>query len=177
VGRPTLAAQIAKAAAEGNMEKVKELADKLTKQKVPVKAKAKTNKKLILPRTVDDKGEVEEDAPAEDFIVTAKNPNHREVRRTEDGEDRVVARIVPFKVVHNRKNTWADDITEEANDIEFDKLVHKNGPRSCKPRPTVTKIEIKCTRCNRTFEVWPGEIKHKNWACDPCLVSNGRSRD
>src|SRR4051812_39658738 len=122
MGRPTLAEQIAKAAAEGNMDKVKELAGKLSpaKSKPKVKPKPKVKKPKVL--SVHEQVQVNP-KETDSFISAARSSNDQRPSKyiDEDGNERVRARIVPFKVIKNRKNTFKDNLEEQKEDIEYDK--------------------------------------------------------
>lgn len=170
MGRPTLASQISKAAADGDMEKVKELAIRLEKsENKKQKPKSKNRNKTTSEVEVYEEEVYENDRVYNDFIAPSKSNKKRETPC--DGDGHVHARVVPFKIIKNRKNQWEDDIQQEAADIEFDKLVHKNK-KNKKHRSPINKIKVKCNRCERIKTVWPGEVLHKNWACDECLVKN-----
>jgi hypothetical protein len=189
MGRPTIAEQIAKAAEEGNLEKVKELSSKLiVKPKSKPKPKTK-NKDISKPKKPAAGVEVYEDEIIEseevnpklnkknkqDFIVSARDPNKQQKYTNDDGEEKIRARIVPFKVVKNRKNIWKDDKKSEIADIEFDKKVRKNtkGKTVKSRRDPINKIKVKCFKCKEIKLIWPGEVTHSRWSCDECLTPSG----
>jgi hypothetical protein len=186
VGRPTIASQIAKAAQLGDIEKVKELAakleiDKKTKSKIKTKAKAKRQTKIKVDETEIYKPDDHEETvnPFAEFTAPARNDKIRDGTESytdQDGNERVRSRVVPFKVVKNRKNKFKDDLTEETADIEFDKKTHVSTNKIKKTklqhRPPTTKVKVRCIRCKELKVVWPGEIMHRNWACDTCLKNN-----
>lgn len=181
MGRPTLLDQLAKAVADGDLPLAQSLVKKISnKPKPKVSVKPKTTKKVktqVIVDDNDDSSRKEEGIspanikdPFDDFITTAKSSQSESYSYTdEDGNERVRARVVPFKVVKNRKNKWKDDLTEAVSDIEFDK---KKKHLKLKKRPDVKKIKVECCRCHKDIEVWPGEVLHENWACDKCLVKN-----
>ncbi len=186
MGRPTIASQLAKAAAAGDIEKIKELAAKLDKQTKP-KPKSKSKSKVkAKPQVMVYEEEIVEgpelSSPGNEgtrhhtdmdsFITPARRPTYQEKFLDEDGKERVRMRTVPFKVVKNRKNKWKDDLNEKDPDVEFDRIVHKNGPVNVQHREKVTKVKVRCSRCKQIKIVWPGEVSHSNWACDDCLTSN-----
>jgi hypothetical protein len=183
MGRPTIADQIAKAAAEGNLEKVKELAGKLKAPSKPKKKVVKPKDKKIIEVYEDEVNEPKINKNAvgvgkdtSSFIATARNPNKQRKVIDEDGQEKIVSKVVPFKIIKNRKNSWKDDQKIEKEDIDEYKKVKKKGYKPVKrDRDSVNKIKVKCSRCKDIKIVWPGEVTHKNWACDECLTS-GRER-
>jgi hypothetical protein len=168
-----LADQIAKAAAEGNLEKVKELAEKL--KEVKPKAKAK-------PRKIKPHGEaieVIDTASLPDYVVEAKSKNKKQTISydgdAEDGEDRTVAQRAPFKPV-KRKNTFQDNLADSAADIEFDKSWYKKTGDTPSRREKVKKIKVICSRCKEAKSTLSNDIIHASWVCNDCLSSLRRSR-
>lgn len=191
MARPTLAAQLAKAVELGDMDQIKILSAKLLLSQTKAKPKKKkvvrtTQKKKQLVVIPDDENieeidlgdlESEEEEEVErsetsDFIAPARKPNRQNKYVDEDGKERKRAKVVPFKVQKNRKNTFRDNENEYAADIELDKKLHKHGVVRGDGRQPIKKVKVRCKRCNEVFVVWPGEVKHKNWACDECLTSN-----
>lgn len=190
MGRPTLASQLAKAAEAGDLEKVKEIAAKLAaapkpkpKPKSKVKKKTQTTQVSKTTKKVRAQPEtevVEPPDPFAEFTTSAKASDKQNGEGEafkyldEDGVERVRARVVPFKVIKNRKNQFKDDLTEAAEDITYDKKKRKKikGKIKAAPRPKVDKIKVECSRCHKLIEIWPGEVLHKNWACDSCLTKN-----
>lgn len=166
MGRPTLAEQIAKAAASGDIKKVQELANRLS-PKPKSKTKAKATKEKVKVVASDDNG---------DFIAKARSSDNQAASKyiDEDGNERVRARVVPFKIVKNRKNKFVDDLQEEVEDLKFDKAwqrkVKTKKIKKAKRDP-VSKIKVKCYECKDMKEVWPGEVMHRNWICDDCLAA------
>lgn len=184
--RPTIVEQIAKAAEAGDLEKVKELSKKLaSKEKAKPKAKAQPQKKQKQTQVEEEYDIYEEevtndDDEANDFIVKAQRSSNRRGETEsedfvdEDGEARTRCRKVPFKIVKNRKNKWADNLNEYKEDAELDKKLHKNGVNRGNGREAIKKIKIKCKQCGNSKVIWPGEVKHSNWICDDCIIGNIR---
>jgi hypothetical protein len=217
MARPTLAQQLAAAAAAGDLTKVQELAGRLSPPAKKKKAKTKPSKvNKIVKSTkkadheeedfedyeeynpdglddLDDPGNLDDNsdyadnvkanpkpsqltnvASTSDFIVAARDPNKSAVYIDENGIERTRMKVVPFKAVKNRKNTFKDNGVANAADADFDAKVHKNGVFRGEGRDPVKKVKIKCIRCNEVKILWPGEIMHRNFICDECLSKNKR---
>jgi hypothetical protein len=160
MGRPTIAEQIAKAAASGDLEKVQQLAAKMQN-------KTKTKKPRVKKQKPEPEVQIEYKSE-DDFIAPAKSGDERRNYTDEGGVEHVRMKTVPF-IIKKRKNTWTDDQTEDMDDVEFDKKVRKHNLK-VKKRESTSKIKVKCIRCNEMKEVWPGEVMNKNYSCNDCLA-------
>jgi hypothetical protein len=191
MARPTLEEQIAKAAEEGNLEKVRELAKRLKKPPSNTKAKQKLKSKQIKKASKTLPSEREElpaNAPPariilpgseNDFIVSSKSQKKIIVDAFDDDDeeespakskrkDGKVSRVLPFDT-SKKINQWTDNKKEELGDVKIDKKLGANRARQVELREPVKKISVKCKKCKQMCLVWPGEVLHSRWTCDDCL--------
>ena len=165
MARPTIAEQIAKAAAEGDLDKVRVLAEKM---KPKTKNKVVKNKK---PKSSIVYEHVKAEEPDDNFIVSAKSDKGAKREYVdEEGNVRIRMKTVPF-IITKHKNTWEDNSEDLLSDAEFDKKTHINNKKITKRDP-IEKINIQCCRCKRFKSMWPGEVLNKNYSCDECLIAN-----
>jgi hypothetical protein len=192
MARPTLEEQIAKAAEEGNLEKVRELAKRL--KKPPLKAKQKTKSKQKKQAV---KTPPQEELPAQireerriiipggsyeyekykDYLTTSKkvvadvfddDEKEEESPAKSGRKGGKVSRVLPFDT-SKKINQWKDTKREELGDAKIDKLLGANKARQVETREPVKKISVKCKKCKQMCLVWPGEVLHSRWTCDDCL--------
>jgi len=190
MGRPTLAEQLKKAAAEGDLDKVKEIADKLAAkpQKKVTKPKVTRTKKqkvdIIDPEDLDhcEEGDIIETEESHIF-----RPNNRSRSRTEtyidkDGVQRTRSRVVPFKVIRNRPNKWEDEITaddlymQKQREKHFKMLEKKGLVHKVKSRDAEKQIKVECIECHKKIKMWQSDlmVNINRFVCDSCLDPNTR---
>jgi len=179
MGRPTLAQQLQKAVAEGDLTKIKNIADKISMQKEtkPSKTKPK-NKSKIKTEVVDledirpgDIVEIENDC----IFRPGKKESKTETYIDKDGVSRTRAKVVPFKVVRNRSNEWVDQPTQ--TEVALQKKKNKNLdklPKKVRRQP-IEKIKVKCSECRDDKEVWATEVRNGYlFICEDCLNPHRR---
>lgn len=168
MARLSLVDQIAAAAAAGDLEKVKELGEKLNQQP-KAKPKKKASPKPKPKSKAEDEVEVIDPASLEsDHTVPAKSNQRKNKSTYEDEDNRRVATREPFRP-KKRKNTFVDTQKEFVSDINFDKSWYEKTGDSSVKREKVKKIKVICTRCKEAKTTTSNDFIHVGWTCDDCL--------